>query len=56
MKKYICTACEWVYDPSAGDPDGGIPPGVRFEDLPDDWTCPLCGMGKEEFAPVEEGL
>ena len=42
MKKYICTACEWVYDPAVGDPDGGIAPGTPFEDIPDDWVCPIC--------------
>ena len=41
MKKYICTACEWVYDPAVGDPDGGIAPGTPFEDIPDDWVCCL---------------
>ena len=54
MKKYICTVCDWVYDPAVGDPDGGIAPGIPFEELPDDWVCPLCGVGKEEFEPVEE--
>lgn len=54
MKKYSCTVCQWVYDPSIGDPEQGIDPGVAFENLPDDWVCPLCGVGKEEFEPVEE--
>jgi rubredoxin len=54
MKKYICTVCEYIYDPAKGDPDSGIEPGTAFEDLPDDWVCPLCGVGKEDFEPVEE--
>ena len=49
MKKYICTVCDYVYDPVQGDPDAGIEPGTAFEDLPDDWGCPLCGVGKDEF-------
>ena len=53
MKKYRCTVCGWVYDPAAGDPDNGIAPGTAFEDLPADWTCPLCGVGKEDFEPVD---
>ena len=54
MKKYICTACEWVYDPAVGDPDGGIAPGTPFEDIPDDWVCPVCGLGKDAFEEVTE--
>ena len=53
MKKYICTVCEYIYDPAQGDPDSGIEPGTAFEDIPDDWTCPLCGVGKEDFEPYE---
>ncbi|HRR40782.1 MAG TPA: rubredoxin [Syntrophales bacterium] len=53
MKKYVCNVCGYVYDPAAGDPDGNIPPGTPFEELPDDWTCPICGSGKEEFSPEE---
>ena len=49
MKKYICTVCQWVYDPEIGDPEQGIEPGVVFENLPDDYVCPLCGVGKDEF-------
>jgi rubredoxin len=51
MKKYVCSACGYVYDPAAGDPDGGIKPGTPFEDIPDDWVCPLCGVGKSSFNP-----
>ncbi|MBP3350551.1 MAG: rubredoxin [Bacteroidaceae bacterium] len=54
MKKYICDVCGWIYDPAIGDNDGDIAPGVAFEDLPEDWVCPLCGVGKEDFSPVEE--
>ncbi|WP_418983333.1 rubredoxin [Alistipes sp.] len=54
MKKYRCTVCGWIYDPATGDPDGGIAPGTQFEEIPDDWTCPLCGVGKEDFEEVEE--
>ena len=49
MEKYICTVCDYVYDPELGDPENGIEPGTSFEDLPEDWVCPLCGVGKEEF-------
>ena len=49
MKKYICTVCQWVYDPEIGDPEQGIEPGTPFESLPDDYVCPLCGVGKEDF-------
>lgn len=48
-EKYICTVCDYVYDPELGDPENGIEPGTSFEDLPEDWVCPLCGVGKEEF-------
>ena len=53
LKKYICTVCEYIYDPEQGDPESGIEPGTAFEDIPDDWTCPLCGVGKEDFEPYE---
>ena len=47
MKKYVCEPCGYEYDPAVGDPDNGIAPGTAFEDLPDDWVCPICGLGKE---------
>lgn len=53
-KKYICTVCEWIYDPEIGDPDGSIPPGTSFEDIPDDWVCPDCGVTKDDFELYEE--
>ena len=54
MKKYICDVCGYIYDPATGDPDSGIEPGTAFEDIPDDWVCPLCGVGKDDFSVVEE--
>lgn len=53
MKKYICTACSWVYDPAVGDPDSGIAPGTSFDDIPDDWECPICGVTKDMFEEHE---
>ena len=50
----VCDVCGWIYDPEVGDPEGGIAPGTAFEDIPDDWVCPLCGVGKDDFSPVEE--
>jgi len=49
MAKYECSVCGYVYDPEAGDPDGKIPPGTPFENLPDSWVCPVCGAAKSEF-------
>ena len=54
MKKYECEPCGYIYDPTAGDPDGGITLGTAFEDIPDDWVCPICGLGKDDFVPVED--
>ena len=51
--KYVCDVCGYIYDEAAGDEDAGIAPGTKFEDLPDDFVCPLCGVGKEDFSPVE---
>ena len=53
MDKYECTVCGYIYEPEKGDPDSGIAPGTSFDDLPEDWVCPLCGVGKEEFKKVE---
>ena len=55
MDKYVCVVCGYVYDPEDGDPDNDIKPGTSFDDLPDDWTCPVCGAGKEEFEKEEQG-
>ena len=49
VMKYVCNACGYIYDPELGDPDGGLAPGTAFEDIPDDWVCPDCGVGKEDF-------
>lgn len=49
MHRYVCKVCGYVYDPEKGDPDNGVEPGTKFEDLPDNWVCPVCGAGKEEF-------
>ncbi|NLU37145.1 MAG: rubredoxin [Clostridiales bacterium] len=53
MKKYECTVCGYIYDPEAGDPEAGIAPGTAFEDLPDDWVCPECGVEKDLFEPLD---
>jgi rubredoxin len=49
MEKYECTMCEYTYDPAQGDPNRGVPPGTPFDSLPDKWTCPKCGAGKNLF-------
>jgi rubredoxin len=49
MDKYICTICDYVYDPAKGDPDNGVAPVTKFEDLPNDWVCPTCGAPKSDF-------
>lgn len=54
MTKYRCVGCGYVYDPLVGDPEGGVAPGTTFEDLPDGWVCPLCGLEKEFFEPIAE--
>ena len=53
MKKYVCDVCGWVYDEELGDAENGIAPGTKFEDLPEDFECPLCGVGKENFSETE---
>lgn len=50
MDRYVCNLCGYVYDPADGDPDNGVAPGTPFEDVPEDWTCPLCGAPKDEFS------
>lgn len=54
MQKYICEPCGYIYDPELGDEDGGIAPGTPFEDIPEDWVCPVCGAEKSDFAPYNE--
>ena len=49
MDKYVCTACGYVYDPEQGDPDNGVAPGTKWEDVPDSWECPVCGASKDDF-------
>lgn len=51
MQKYVCQVCGYVYDPAAGDPDGGVSAGTAFADLSDDWVCPVCGADKDSFSP-----
>jgi rubredoxin len=53
MKKHVCGVCGYVYDPAQGDPDGKIAAGTAFEDLPEDWVCPVCGAAKSEFYPED---
>jgi len=54
VKKYVCLICGYVYDPELGDPDNDVDPGTPFEDLPEDWLCPLCAVGKDQFEEEEE--
>jgi len=49
MQKYVCLVCGYIYDPGVGDTDSNIKPGTPFRDLPDDWVCPVCGAGKDQF-------
>ena len=53
MDKYVCTICGYVYDPAEGDPDNGVNPGTAWADVPEDWVCPICGAGKDDFE-IEE--
>ncbi|MCW8802542.1 MAG: rubredoxin [Candidatus Bathyarchaeota archaeon] len=53
MRIWKCIVCGYEYDAEKGDPDSGIAPGTPFEELPDDWVCPMCGVGKDQFAAVE---
>ena len=54
MKKYKCTVCDYIYDPEVGDSDGGIAPGTAFEQIPDSWVCPICGVDKSQFELIQE--
>ena len=49
MDRYVCTICGYVYDPEQGDPDNGVNPGTKWEDVPEDWECPVCGAAKDDF-------
>ncbi|MBC7907459.1 MAG: rubredoxin [Rhodospirillaceae bacterium] len=53
MKKYVCVVCNFVYDPALGMPEDGIAAGTAFEDIPETWSCPDCGVSKADFEPVE---
>ena len=53
MDKYICEMCGYIYDPEEGDPTSGIDAGTSFEELPDEWICPICGVGKDQFKKVD---
>ena len=53
MGKWECTICDYIYNPEKGDPDSGIAPGTAFEDIPNDWVCPICGDDKSMFEKVE---
>ena len=53
MAKYRCTVCGYIYNPELGNPDDGIKPGTLFEEIPDDWVCPVCGVAKSEFEKEE---
>ena len=52
--RWICESCGFIYDPEEGDPDGGIPPGTAFTEIPDSWFCPVCGARKRDFTPYED--
>ncbi len=54
MSRFECTVCAWVYKVADGDPETGIAPGTPFEDIPDEWICPVCGATKDQFIPLEE--
>lgn len=53
MQKYVCNLCGYIYDPAIGDPDNGVPAGTAFSALPEDWVCPDCGAGQEDFDPAD---
>ena len=51
--KYVCDVCGYVYDPAVCDPENGVAPGTPWEEVPEDWLCPLCAVGKDQFSPEE---
>jgi rubredoxin len=53
IMKYVCSACGYIYDPAEGDPDNGVEAGTAWENVPEDWVCPVCGVGKDEFEPED---
>ena len=54
MQKWMCVPCGYIYDPQEGDPDNGIAPGTAWEDVPEEWLCPICSASKAEFEPYED--
>lgn len=54
MQKYVCDVCQYVYDPKIGDPENRVAPGTKWEDVPEDWTCPDCGADKSYFSKFED--
>ncbi len=54
MAKWKCNVCEYIYDEEKGDEDSDIAPGTMFEDIPEDWVCPVCGVGKDEFTKISK--
>ena len=52
MQRWTCTICQYVYDPDKGDPENGVAPGTPFEQIPEEWVCPICGAGKDVFEPA----
>lgn len=54
MQSYVCELCDYTYEPSQGDPENGVKPGTAFEDLPEEWKCPVCGADKDEFQAVPD--
>lgn len=53
MKSYVCDVCGYIYDPSIGDEENGVSSGTSWDNVPEDWLCPLCGVGKDLFSEVE---
>jgi len=53
ITEWACTVCGYIYDPAVGDPEHGVEPGTPFEELPDDWVCPVCGVGKDMFEKIK---
>jgi rubredoxin len=53
MARYVCNVCGYIYDPAEGDPDNGVDTGTSFDDLPEDWICPVCGASKDDFSPED---
>jgi rubredoxin len=53
MERYVCLICGYIYDEEQGDPDSGVDPGTKWDDVPDDWVCPVCGAGKDDFEKEE---